>query len=185
MIYKEIWKPIKDYEKFYEVSNLGNIKSLKSSKKIMKKFEDNLGYLCINLQTNQHKKKKHRVHRLVAQAFIPNINNFPQVNHKDGNKQNNCVDNLEWCTAKYNIIHAYKNGLKKPYWKDKFGINNKNSKQVYKIDINSNKIIKKYNSISDAKRELKIDNSSISKCCKNKQKTAYGYKWRYANENKS
>lgn len=165
----------------YQVSNMGKIKSLKRNI-VMKQFKDNLGYLCINLQTKQHKKKKYRIHRIVAKTFLLNFSNLPQVNHIDGNKLNNHIDNLEWCTASENMQHAWGNGLCHPYWKNKFGINNKNSKPVYQINIYNNKIIKKYNSIKEAKKELNINNSNISKCCKGSRFTCAGYKWRYVNE---
>lgn len=183
---KEIWKDIKGYEGLYQVSNLGRIKSLKQKEeKILNIFKDNIGYLSVNLQTKEKVKKRERVHRLVAKTFILNPENKPQVNHKDGNKLNNNVNNLEWCTCKENVNHSWENNLSKPYWKGKFGINHKSSKAIYKIDIISKKIIKKYDSIEDAKKELNINSSNISKCCKGKMKTSYGYIWRYANENQN
>lgn len=115
---KEIWKPVVGYEDSYEVSNLGRVKSIKetpfsickSSDRIMKLYMHKKGYLKVMLYLNG--KRKHAfVHRLVAEAFIPNPNELSQVNHKDGNKTNNCVHNLEWCTGKENIIHAVTNGL--------------------------------------------------------------------------
>lgn len=169
----------------YQISNLGRIRTLKNNKKIMNTFLDNLGYLNINLQNINHKKIRKRVHRLVAENFITNVENKPQVNHKDGNKQNNCVDNLEWCTAKENSLHAWKNNLKKAYWKNKFGKDHGSSKSVYKIDIDTGKILKQYDSIADIKRELNIKGGDISSCCKNKRKTAYGFKWRYTDEYKN
>ena len=104
---KEIWADIVGYEGLYMVSSLGNIKSLK--KGLIRKQSDNgNGYKCISLYKN-NKSKTFYVHRLVAQAFIPNPNNLPQVNHKDENPSNNCVNNLEWCDSKYNSNYGNHN----------------------------------------------------------------------------
>lgn len=118
----EIWKPVKGFEGLYEVSNTGFVKSLprvkvnNKGKQITKerilKFNDfNNGYLKVPLTNGNHIKRYYLVHRLVAEAFIDNPNNLPQVNHIDGNKENNHVSNLEWCTREDNIKHAYKMGL--------------------------------------------------------------------------
>lgn len=107
---EEIWKPI-GYEG-YEVSNLGRVKSYKYDKingKIMKPYKNTKGYLQIDLQLDGRKRENRvhlSVHRLVAIAFIPNPDNLPQVNHKDEDKTNNCVDNLEWCTNDYNAHYG-------------------------------------------------------------------------------
>lgn len=105
---KEIWKDVVGYEGLYQVSNLGRIKS--GYKPIILQSGVCRGYLIVNLYKNK-KGLSRKVHRLVAQAFIPNPENKPTVNHKDGNKQNNCVDNLEWATVKEQNIHANKTGL--------------------------------------------------------------------------
>ena len=111
---EEIWKPIDKYEG-YEVSNLGRIKSYKVDKVngiIMKPYKDTKGYLQIDISLDGRKRNNRvhlLVHRLVATAFIPNINNLPQVNHKDENKENNRVENLEWCTNEYNINYGTHN----------------------------------------------------------------------------
>lgn len=98
----EVFRPVEGYEGLYEVSNLGRVKSLKWGKeRILKPGMDGCGYLKANLY-KEGKIKHFMVHRLVAQAFIPNPEGLPQINHKDEDKTNNRVDNLEWCTAKYN-----------------------------------------------------------------------------------
>ena len=108
---KEIWKDIKDYEGIYQISNIGRIKSLDrycNNRLIKGKIlSPHLakGYLKINLYKNG-KSKHFAIHSLVAEAFIPNPNNYPEVNHKDENKENNNVDNLEWCDSKYNCNYG-------------------------------------------------------------------------------
>ena len=126
---QEIWKDIKGYEGLYQVSNLGRIKSLskfvnnnpKSSKfgyytkeRILKTSKSNNGYLIVHLFKNS-KQYTIYIHRLVAITFIPNSNNLLQVDHIDGNKQNNRIDNLEWVTPKENINRAWRKGLSKPH----------------------------------------------------------------------
>lgn len=176
---KEIWKDIKGYEGLYQVSNLGRVKSLERYKenhnklqKVEKKIKipslDNIGYLKTILY-RENKQKNLRIHRAVAQAFIPNPNNYSQVNHKDGNKLNNNVNNLEWITSTGNIKHAWDNGLRKHL-----------KRPIYQLDLKGN-YIKTWNNICEASRELNICRSSISACCNNyRSKTAGGYKWRFA-----
>lgn len=122
MASNETWRTIKGYEK-YEVSNYGNVRSkdriifrkdgktMRLNSVHLKSIEDRKGYLHVSLY-NDKGIKTPPIHRLVAIAFIDNGNNLPQVNHIDGNKKNNCVDNLEWCDNKYNQIHALKNGAR-------------------------------------------------------------------------
>ena len=120
---EEIWKDISNFEGLYQVSNLGNVKRIlfKNGKyeikkdKIKTKRIDKYGYDTVALCKNG-KQKNYLVHRLVALAFIPNLLNKPQVNHIDGNKQNNNVNNLEWCSNSENQLHAYQNNLKKKYF---------------------------------------------------------------------
>lgn len=114
----EIWKDIKNYEGYYQISNLGNIKSLerivkvnnngdfgKKQERVLKPHLQNNGYYYITLYKG-NKRKNNLIHRLVADAFIDNPNNYPIINHKDENKQNNNVENLEWCTYSYNVNYG-------------------------------------------------------------------------------
>lgn len=121
----EVWKDIKNFPN-YQVSNYGkikskeritnvgikNIKQIKRKEKILKPLKITKGYLGIRLYNEKVKGKTFKIHRLVAETFIPNPNNYKQINHIDGNKENNCVENLEWCDRSYNIRHALEIGLK-------------------------------------------------------------------------
>ena len=159
----EEWKKIDDYEN-YEISSFGQVRSLNYNKvKILICSEDTDGYLRIGLYKNS-KGKTFRIHRLVATAFIPNPENKSQVNHIDGNKQNNRLENLEWNTAIENIIHAYKTGLKK------------DNKPVLQYDMNMN-FIKEFSSGLEAGRELKLFH--ISDVCNGKYKQTKGFIFRY------
>ena len=108
----EVWKNINGYEGLYQISNNGRVKSLPKlagkswrKEKILKTYLDKDGYVKVIL-CKENKTKFLSVHRLIAEAFIPNPNEFPQINHKDENKQNNSLENLEWCTCKYNINYG-------------------------------------------------------------------------------
>lgn len=172
---EEVWKDIKGYEGLYQVSNFGKIKS---KRKILKQFINHKGYFIIQL-SKRNISKTYIVHRLIAEAFIPNTENKPQVNHKDGNKQNNCIDNLEWCTNNENKAHAKINKLCKS---SPIGEKNIRAKKVIQYDLNGN-FIKKWNCINDIKRGFKLSSASnISLCCKSKLRTAYGFKWKYYND---
>lgn len=105
---KERWKPVPDYEGLYIVSNRGRVYGLKKRKEV-KAAKMNKGYMVVTLWKNNEQNTM-LVHRIVAQAFIPNPDNLPQVNHKDTNKLNNYMTNLEWSTCQQNIIHSVKMG---------------------------------------------------------------------------
>lgn len=183
---EEIWKDVVGYEGIYQVSNLGRIKSLKRKGKIKNTQLDKDGYEHLSLWHNS-KAKRMSVHRIVAQAFIPNPENKPVVNHIDGNKTNNIVNNLEWCTRSENDIHAYKLGLRKvnKTGTGKFSKLNGHSRKVYMLNKETQEIMQKFDSLADAGRYLKRKPNqmgSIAAQIRGERKTAYGYKWRYVNE---
>lgn len=175
----EEWRDIKGYEGLYQVSNLGRVKSLGRERypmRIMKAHTDTKGYLDIELSNGY--KHRHRIHRLVAQAFIPNVDNKPQVNHKDCNKKNNCLSNLEWCTNGENQQHAFYNGLNH---RERYGASPR-AKRVKQYDLNGN-FIREWDSIVRIREECGYSDTFISQCCGGKYKRAYGYIWKYSKEN--
>ena len=170
----EVWKDIKDYEGLYQVSNMGRIKSLKRyeksgskirlrNEKILKQ-KNTMGYNYVIL-SKCNKLKTYRIHRLVAETFISNPQQLPQVNHIDGNKLNNKAKNLEWCTASYNIKEAYRLNLSK-------------TRKVIQYNLNGD-FIKLWSSIANASKSLNLDTSAIVKCCKGKRNRVGNYLWRY------
>ena len=189
---EEIWRDIKGYEGYYQVSNLGKVRSLDryivNKKGERKHFTEKYlaqvsrrDYLGVTLSKN-NKSKMFSTHILVAETFIPNPENKPEINHIDGNKQNNKVDNLEWCTRSENELHAYKNGLANPsdrqkqaakkYAKENY------SKKVVQYSLNG-EFIKEWNSMHDVWRELGIRPSYICRCCKGLRRQTCGYIWKY------
>lgn len=161
---KEIWLPIKDYEN-YEISNLGRVRK---NNKILRQYENDKGYLYVGLSKN-NKRKFFRVHRLVAMAFINNSENLPEVNHKDENKLNNRIDNLEWCTRLYNMRYgnAQEKATKTRY------------KKINQYDLSGN-LIKTWNSIKEATETLK--NTHIRDVLKGRRKTASNSYWTYCDK---
>ena len=177
---QEIWKDIKDYEGLYQISNLGNIRTIDGYN--IKPWITR-GYCYVALSKNGNS-KKYRVHRLVAQAFIINPNNLQIINHKDENKQNNRVDNLEWCTQ-YENVHKYFDTKPEKYNKSKKSIKKiKNyhlSRKILQLDKNGI-ILNTWNSMMDIERNLGIKSGNISLCCRGIKPTAKGYIWRYADK---
>lgn len=177
---KEIWKDVKDFEKLYQVSNFGNIRSLnkldtlgrKVTGKLMKPIRRKDGYFDITLRKNNIQ-KHYLLHRLIAITFIENKNNYKEINHKDENKTNNNINNLEWCNRSYNINYGKANDKRR----NKL-INNKRSKKVLQFNLN-NELINTFNSLNEVKRQLNYSISGISQCCNGERKTSHNYIWRY------
>ena len=168
---EEIWKDISEFEKFYQVSNLGKVRSkrknCRSGTPIMRMFKNN-GYMYVLLYDGKGGQKHMAVHRLVAKEFIPNPQNFPQVNHKDENKENNCADNLEWCTGKYNVSYGTR--------RDRMA--KSKLKPVFQYSVDGN-LINRFDSALQAAKQFGFDRGSIADCCRGKRKTYRKYIWKY------
>ena len=177
----EIWKDIPGYEGLYQVSNMGQVRSLdvwiksnnpKSSDtmfrkgRVLRQYARTGGYLNVCL-SKDGKVKPMRVHRLVAQAFIPNPNNYPEVNHIDHSRTNNCVDNLEWCTRQYNFDYS--------------GVRYCRAFAVDQLTMDG-EYITTYYSQREAARAIGGHGINISLCCRGLASHAYGYKWRRSSD---
>ena len=154
---KEIWKDIEGFEGIYEVSSHGRVRNKKNGRILGGGFNKN-GYRIIGI-----KGKKYLIHRLVALAFIPNPYKLPEVNHIDERKDNNYVNNLEWCSRSYNVVYS----------------SHKRSCKIKQLDKNG-KLLKVWNSVSQIVKELGYDISAIVKVLKGKRRSAYSFKWEYA-----
>lgn len=186
---KSVW--VSDIEGFeeckgYKIYEDGTIESFKTNndikqnpQRVLKAYPNTKSYLLVDLRP----KRAIKVHRLVAKAFIPNPENKPQVNHKDGDKNNNHISNLEWVTNGENQKHANALGLRKtPKGKEnyQYDSDHKNCRAVRKLTLGGEEVAI-YNSLAMAGRSLNKGYTSISKCCHGKIDTAYGYKWEFVN----
>ena len=165
----EIWKDIKDYEEQYEVSSYGRIRN-KRTQQILKGDKNSLGYCRVTLYSPI--KKRFFVHRLVAYHFVDGYSEELVVNHKDGNKQNNNVENLEWVTKSENDLHAYKLGLRKAN-------PSQYRKKIESFDLITNQKIKDYRNVDECVKDLGIARSNIYNCCNGKQLSCKGVGLRY------
>lgn len=183
---EEIWKDIQEYEGLYQVSNLGNVRSMNyqgTKGKIQNlRFKTNkCGRLWVLLYRDGRGKPM-LVHRLVGAAFIPNPDSLPQINHKDENPQNNIVENLEWCTNQYNVQYTVN---RHPEWFRNGGNPGRPRNGKYKqypvnqLDANGN-IIKKWPNARTIFVQTGMSDWSISECCRGNRKKAYGFRWQYA-----
>jgi hypothetical protein len=161
---EEVWKDIKETNGRYQVSNRGRVRN---KKKLIKQFDNGNGYMYVRILVNNKPTNK-RVSRLVAQAFLRNPNNYLFVNHIDENRKNNNVDNLEWCSIKYN--NNFGKRIEK-YKKARY-------KSINQYSLNGD-FIKKWNSIKEISQKLNISASGITSCAKRKFKQFKGYVWRY------
>ena len=174
----EIWKDIEGYDN-YMVSNQGRVKSLNykhtGKEQVLKPIKHNKGYLMVRIYKNG-KSKNFKVHRLVAQAFIPNTENKSFIDHINTDRTDNSVDNIRWVTLKENN----NNPLTKEKQVGKIGKLNPNHKPILQFDKNMN-FIRKWECAYDVQRELGFKQSNISNCCNGKRKTSYGYLWKHYN----
>lgn len=182
----EVWKDIEGYEGYYKVSSHGRIKSLPRNtmrsngkplplkEKILMPEIMSSGYHRIKLCVDSVEKKL-MIHRLVGKAFIPNPENKPEINHKDGIKDNNYYKNLEWVTRSENTQHSFDTGLQKGL----SGSDNPKATKVKQYDLDGN-YIKTFNTITQAANEVNGHTGNISSVCQGKRNKTYGYKWEYA-----
>ncbi|EJG0117201.1 NUMOD4 domain-containing protein [Staphylococcus pseudintermedius] len=181
----EVWKDVVGYEEYYQVSNEGRVRSLDRytnngngcfvrKGRVLKQGVNRTGYNFVMLTNANGEAKNCKVHRLVAITFIENPFNKKTVNHKDGNKTNNHIDNLEWATYSENMQHAIDTGLKPKY------LNGQEGKKVAKLTL-ENDIVEIYNSLKEAAERNSINSKTISKVCTGYKnyKTAHGFKWKY------
>ena len=183
----ELWKDVKGYEGLYQVSNFGNVRSLR----YRNKYEthnltpkcNNCGRLWVEL-TPRKGRKCMLVHRLVAEAFIPNPFGLPQINHIDENPKNNAVSNLEWCTGEENRRKYRENhpDIGKPPVKN-YSEKYKNRQQMPIIqETKDGNFVKYWSNSVEVRHTVGWNDCHITQCCEGKRKTAYGYTWRYAND---
>lgn len=167
---ERIWKDIDGTNGMYQISNYGEVKSFTKFKNgdLLKPSNFSNGYLFVHIKRNGQR-RSNLVHRLVAEAFIPNPERFPQVNHKDENKKNNRADNLEWCDNRYNNIYGTKN--------QRASEKNKISHCIPVVCIELNKTFK---SAKEAARFVNKSGTNITRACKNIYRTCGGYHWEYA-----
>lgn len=192
---KEVWKDIKGYEGYYQISNKGRVKSLPrlrnaknkfiSRERILKNQDNSKGYLRVELKAN-NKKQKFFVHRLVAEHFLDKPKGCNIVNHLDCNPHNNNVENLEWTTFKGNSRYMKEQGRDRrtPIWIERLTKTQRkvNGKKVIGISINGNMVLR-YDAVNEVKKDG-FHPSCVSECCNNLRQTHKGFLWRFRNEQK-
>lgn len=173
----EEWRDIEGYEGLYQVSTCGRVRRINKDKrcpqyKYLNPYVD-FGYFKVILSANGVS-KNHLLHRIIAKAFIENPLNKPCVNHIDGNKKNNSLNNLEWTTVQENTKHAFSHGLCDEMIKN-------SSKRIDQCDMNG-KLIKTWNSFHEIERTLHFHATQICKQIRHRKGYAYGFIWRYSDE---
>lgn len=173
----EIWRDVVGYEDTHQVSNLGRVRvkervintstGKRKYKSKLLRIQTSRGYKFVTLVVKNNRKTAY-IHRLVAEAFIPNPENLPEVNHKDENKLNNCVDNLEWCTVAYN--NTYGTRLER--------VSKTRSKPIIQYSLDD-KFIRIWDSTKEAAKFIGCCRENINRCLVGATKTAFGFKWKY------
>lgn len=181
---QETWKEIPGYNGKYLISNLGNVMSKNflgtGIDRLLTLKKHHSGYIFVRLSNgSRNRQKNHTIHTLVAKAFIPNPLNKKCVNHIDGNKANNRVDNLEWVTHKENTEHAIRTGLRDPHKNNHpKGKDTPNSRCVNQYNMNG-EYIQSWDCVSDAAREYKMNPCQIINNAAGRTKSAHGFIWKY------
>lgn len=176
---EEEWRPVKGYEGLYEVSNMGRVKSLHyGESRILKQSVSSNGHMKVDLNKDRTSNTK-QVHRLVAEAFIPNPMNLSVVNHLDGDKHNNCAFNLEWCTYRQNTLHAIKLGLFNPSLHSTVNRRGPKGKPIV-VYTKTGEFVSFFSSATEAAKVLGIPRGSIYEVTNNKYKHIHGYVCKFA-----
>lgn len=187
---EEVWKWIDGYKNMYQVSNYGSVRSVDRDVycevspnklqrifgKVLKQGTNKKGYPIVYL-SKDGKQKTITVHRLVATAFIENPLSLPQVNHKDGCKTNNYVDNLEWCDNSHNQKHAYANGMQ-PSYEESNG-RGRPAKPVAMLDLHTKEVLRTFQTLASVKRETGINQFNVRSVCLGLRNHAGGYDWKF------
>lgn len=175
-IFMEAWSKIKGFENIYSVSNFGRVYSFITDRYL--KPSPNFKYLRVKLCKEGYT-KDFRVHRLVAKSFLPIIKGKIFINHINGVKADNRAENLEWCTHKENVNHAFKVLKRKGSMQGRTGQNNPRSKSLAMVDVSTGVIIKIFSGLKECERQTGFKNQNISSVCRGIYKKAYGYNWMY------